>query len=70
MAELFERHVQQVRAWMNSQPNLLYLDVDYNAILANPLPQIRQINQFLGGKLDEEKMAAVIDSSLYRQRKS
>ena len=70
MAELFERHVQKVRAWMNSQPNLLYLDVDYNTILADPLPQVRQINQFLGGKLDEENMAVVIDPSLYRQRKS
>ena len=70
MAELFERHIQQIRAWMNSQPNLLYLDVDYNAIVKDPLPQVRQINQFLGGKLDEDQMAAVIDLSLYRQRKS
>lgn len=70
MADLFERHVQQVRAWMISQPNLLYLDVDYNTMLEDPLPQIRQINQFLNGNLDEDQMAAVIDPFLYRQRKS
>ena len=68
MAALFSKHLRQVRAWMNSQPNLLYLDLDYNAMVADPEPFIRQINQFLGGDLDEEKMLAVIDNSLYRQR--
>jgi hypothetical protein len=69
MAELFKKHLKQVRAWMNSQPNLLYLDLDYNAMLSDPDPYIRQVNQFLGGNLDEEKMKAVIDPALYRQRK-
>lgn len=68
MAALFRKHMRQVRAWMNSQPNLLYLDLDYNAMLADPEPFVRQINQFLEGDLDEEKMLAVIDRSLYRQR--
>ena len=68
MAALFSKHLRQVRAWMNSQPNLLYLDLDYNAMVADPEPFVRQINQFLGGDLDEEKMLAVVDSSLYRQR--
>jgi hypothetical protein len=27
------------------------------------------INQFLGGKLDVEKMASVVDPNLYRNRK-
>lgn len=69
MANLFKKHLQQVRAWMNSQPNLIYLDLDYNAMLADPEPYVRQINQFLGGALDEEKMRTVIDPALYRQRK-
>ena len=69
MADLFQKHVKQVRAWMNSQPNLQYLDVDYNAMLRDPIPHVRQINQFLGGRLDEQKMAAVVDPNLYRQRK-
>jgi hypothetical protein len=69
MADLFQKHLHQVRAWMNSQPNLLYLDIDYNAMLAEPAPYVRQINQFLGSHLDEAAMAAVVDPSLYRQRK-
>jgi hypothetical protein len=69
MGASFTKHLRQVRAWMNSQPNLLYLDLDYNAMLDDPVPYVRKINQFLGGDLDEEKMVAVIDPSLYRQRK-
>jgi hypothetical protein len=69
MGELFTKHLQQIRAWMNSQPNLLYLDLDYNHMMDDPEPYIGQINQFLGGDLNENKMAAVIDPSLYRQRK-
>jgi len=69
MAELFEKHLQQVRAWMNNQPNLRYLDLDYNATLVDPETHVRQVNQFLGLNLDEGKMMAVIDPNLYRQRK-
>jgi hypothetical protein len=54
---------------MNSQSNLKYIDVDYNSMLVNPTPQIRKINQFLGGNLDEAAMLEVIDPQLYRQRK-
>lgn len=69
MAALFSKHVKQVEDWMNSQSNLQYIDVDYNAILINPKPYIKKINHFLGGKLDESAMLAAIDPQLYRQRK-
>lgn len=54
---------------MDAQPNLKYIDIDYNSMLANPTPQIKEINQFLGGKLDEAAMLGVVDLQLYRQRK-
>ena len=69
MAMLFQKHINQVEAWMEKQPSLRYIDVDYNAMLANPLLQIDQINRFLGGELDEAAMAAVVNPDLYRQRK-
>jgi hypothetical protein len=37
--------------------------------LEKPNPEVHQINHFLGGKLDESRMLAAIDPSLYRQRK-
>ena len=69
MKELFRKHLQKVRGWMNSQPNLIYLDINYNTILEDPEPNISQINHFLGGNLNEEKMLSVIEPILYRQRK-
>jgi len=69
MAALFAKHVRQVEDWMKSQPNLQYIDVDYNALLADPQPHVKKINQFLGGGLDEVAMISVVDPKLYRQRK-
>ena len=64
MAVLFAKHIKQIEDWMNSQSNLKYIDVDYNSMLANPIPQVRKINQFLGGNLNEAAMLEVIDPQL------
>ena len=69
MAVLFEKHVSQVEDWMRKHPGLNYIDVDYNAMLVDPHPQVEAINKFLGGNLDTEAMLAVVDPNLYRQRK-
>ena len=69
MAALFAKHVKQVEDWMKSQPNLQYIDVDYNAMLADPETHVKKINKFLGGDLNEAAMIAVVDPKLYRQRK-
>ncbi|MBL6983554.1 MAG: sulfotransferase domain-containing protein [Anaerolineales bacterium] len=69
MAVLFQKHIKQVEDWMDKQSNLRYLEVDYNAMLEDPLPQVEQIKRFLGGELDEAAMTAVVDPELYRQRK-
>ena len=37
-------------------------------INADAYGYVRQVNQFLGGSLDEQKMAAMVDPSLYRNR--
>jgi len=69
MAALFEKHVQQVQHWLAEQPNLDVLYVHYNHVLADPLPHARRINDFLGGTLDVERMVAVVEPGLYRQRR-
>ena len=69
MADLFAKHVRQVKDWMQGQPNLQYMDIDYNAMLKDPEPHVKRVNQFLGGELDESAMIAVVDPDLYRQRK-
>lgn len=68
LTRLFSKHVQKVETWLRGQPNIQVLYVDYNRMLADPLPYVRQVNQFLGGVLDEQRMAEVVDPTLYRNR--
>lgn len=68
MADLFSKHVAQVESWLIEQPNMAVLYVHYSDILSDPEPQITKINSFVGGQLDTDQMAMVIDPALYRNR--
>lgn len=68
LTRLFTKHVQMVETWLRAQPNFQVLYVDYNRMLADPLPYVHQVNQFLEGRLDEQRMAEVVDPALYRNR--
>ena len=70
LARLFEKHLRKVEAWLAAQPHVDVLDVDYNAVLADPAPHVRRINAFLGGFLDVAAMVAVVDARLYRNRET
>ena len=68
IAELFTKHVAKTLSWLRAQPNFTVLEVDYNAMLEEPLPPIQAINRFLGNRLNEGEMAAVVNPALYRNR--
>lgn len=68
MAALFQSQLAKFEAWAAQQPHLAILEVDYNQMVSDPVPLASQINQFLGGILDEAKMAAVVEPDLYRNR--
>ena len=68
MAQLFEKHLATVISWIDRQPNMRKLDVNYNQLLRDPRPQAEQISRFLGSILDIEGMLSVINPDLYRQR--
>ncbi len=68
LAELLGKHVLKTKSWLAAQPNFSVLDVDYNAMLADPSPFVPEINRFLGGMLNETAMMAVVDPNLYRNR--
>jgi hypothetical protein len=68
MARLFEKHLQKVFAWMDQRPNIAYLNVDYNEALIDPWPILQDVNDFVGGTLDVDAMAAIVDPALYRNR--
>lgn len=68
MARLLHKHVKQVKIWLNRHPNIKALELDYNAIMADPEPHIQQINYFLNSELSERTMLSAIEPSLYRNR--
>lgn len=68
LAEMYQKHLQKVFTWLKQQPNFSVMYLDYNAILADPSQFTEQINHFLGDALDVQKMNAVVDRNLYRQR--
>jgi len=68
MAALFERHLEEVEAWLKVQPNLRYLFVDYNRLLNNPDTEIGFLGEFLENSLSARKMISVVDPNLHRQR--
>lgn len=69
IAALFQKHVDHVTSWLAEQPNFDVVYVSYNRMLEAPAEQVARINDFLGNRLDEEKSLAVVDPTLYRQRK-
>ena len=70
MVEILTQHVKQIKAWLEEQANFQILNIDYNAMLSNPRPQVSEVNVFLGGFLDESAMVGVVDPTLYRNRMS
>jgi len=69
MAEMFRKHLRDVEAWLEKQPNMDVLYVSYNEMLTNPAASIQRINALLDGALDTEKMAGAVDRKLHRQRR-
>lgn len=68
MKRLFQNELREIDDWMARQRSFSVLDVDYGAVLDDPLEQAKRVDAFLGGTLDTRAMAAMVDPALYRQR--
>jgi hypothetical protein len=68
LAELFRGYAKKMKDWCETQGNVKVLYVQYNDILDRPKRNIMKIIDFLGGDMDREKMLAVVDAKLYRNR--
>lgn len=65
----FERHLAEVMAWLGRQSNFCVLEIQFADVHADPRSVAREIDDFLGGGLGVDRMAAVVDAGLYRQRR-
>jgi hypothetical protein len=65
----FTLHLARLNDWLPGQGHLAVLRVSYNDLVERPEAQAQRVNEFLGGRLDVGRMAAVVDPALYRNRK-
>ena len=68
MLALFEQHLKKVKRVIANRSCFDIIEINYKDVLDQPLQQATRINQFLGGRLDIERMAAAVDQRLYRNR--
>lgn len=68
MTELFEGDVWRAQYLLKRQPQFSWIEVHYRDVLAEPEAQARRMRAFLHLDLDVDKMAAVVDPNLYRNR--
>ncbi len=69
MAKIYQEHLKQVNAWIAKQPNIEVLYVNYNTMVSDPFGALQKVNEFLGGEMDVNTMASVVNKELYRERK-
>jgi len=68
LMQVFESDLWRAGYLLKNGPQFRVLPVHYTEVLGQPLEQARRLGEFLGGDLDIEKMAAVADPELYRNR--
>jgi hypothetical protein len=68
MMRVFHKELAKVEAWLKSQANFRVFFADYNRLIADPLAVAAAVNEFLGGQLDVQAMAAAVDPAQYRNR--
>jgi hypothetical protein len=70
MKRLFQDELREIDEWLACHPSFTVLNVEYTAVLASPLEQAGRVNAFLGGDLNSQAMAGMVEPALYRRRTS
>ncbi len=68
MKELYIDHLTQAARELASRRCFATLDLQHRETIRDPETAAARINRYLGGALDEEAIAAVVDPDLYRNR--
>ncbi len=67
---LFAQHLERVHAWLAGQRHFAVLYITYRDLVERPRDESARIAAFLDGRADPALMAATVDASLYRNRKT
>ncbi len=69
MKENYKNHLWRTNYLLKHEPGFETLFLDHRSVIEDGPGQAAAINRFLGGHLDEQKMAEVVDPNLYRNRR-
>jgi len=70
LKEEYSRTLSRVKAMIARRPGTQLLVIEHGQAISDPASTAEKINMFLGGRLDEAKMAAAIDPALHRNHAS
>ena len=66
---IYKEHLIQVERFLSRRRCFSTLTIDYTQVIDEPLAEAVRIKAFLGRDLDVERMAAVADPALHRNRR-
>ncbi|MBD3857480.1 MAG: hypothetical protein IFK92_13350 [Acidobacteria bacterium] len=67
---MYESHLEKVQFQLRFRPYFEAIYLDFASVVAEPEREARRIAAFVGGGLDVDRMAAAVDGSLYRNRRT
>lgn len=68
MATLYSKHLLELDEWMERRKDIDVLRADFCNVIERPDEVSARIAKFLGGGLDREAMAGIVERDLYRQK--
>jgi hypothetical protein len=68
VARAFEKHLDEVNAWLDGKPYVRALRIPYHDVLQDAKGTAKKLSDFLELPLDLEAMLRQVDGSLYRNR--
>ncbi len=68
MKEAYRNDIVRTRLLCKNRDNFELIEVHYKQTIEDPTATARELNAFLGGKLDEAAMRGGVDASLYRNK--
>ena len=72
LLKLFNNYLSQLNklnSWIDAQPNVQILKVEFDDLIENPLEQSEIIADFLGEDLETNSMAKVINTEYNKSKK-
>jgi hypothetical protein len=68
LAAVFIQQVNRIKRWIENQPNIRMICIQYSRLILRPSEEAAKIPEFLGVDMDLEAMISVVDPSLWHQK--